>query len=186
MVANKRVLVGLGVVALLAGGLLIGTQHASVATAGPRNPAPAPLLAAPAAAIALVFVSGAVVHPGLYQLSPDARIADALAAAGGVTALADPGKLPDLAARIHDGRQVNVPFAKSGYTVAKTAKLDVNTASPDELAAVPGMPTGLAAAIVAYRDTWGPFQSLSDLRGSLGLDAATLRGISASIRVVAG
>src|SRR5580693_2856944 len=102
----------------------------------------------PAPPTVLVFVSGAVEHPGLYELSPDARVADALAAAGGITTLADPGHLPDMAERVHDGRQINVPFLKSGTTAAK---LDINSAAEDELDAVPGMPPGLGGEIVAYR-----------------------------------
>src|SRR6202023_1955979 len=80
----------------------------------------------PAPPTVLVFVSGAVSHPGLYELSPDARVADAIAAAGGVTPAADPGHLPNMAERVHDGRQINVPFIKSGTTAAK---LDINSAA---------------------------------------------------------
>jgi competence protein ComEA len=136
----------------------------------------------PAPPPVLVFVSGAVVNPGLYQLSPDARVADAVAAAGGATSLADPGRLPDLAARVHDGRQINIPFLKSSATTA--AKLDINVAAVDELDALPGMPPGLAAAIVQYRTEWGPFTSLSELRTALGVDAATVTGLGHYLRVV--
>jgi len=134
----------------------------------------------PAAPTVLVFVSGAVTHPGLYRLSPAARIADALAAAGGVTALADPGHLPDMAALVHDGRQVNVPFVKATSSVAK---LDLNTAAVDELAAIPGMPAGLADEIVQYRNDWGQFTSLSQLRTDLGVDAATVTALGKYLRV---
>jgi competence protein ComEA len=135
----------------------------------------------PAPPTVLVFVSGAVGHPGLYELSPDARVADALAAAGGVTTLADPGHLPDMAERVHDGRQINVPFLKSGTTAAK---LDINSAAEDELDAVPGMPPGLGGEIVAYRDEWGPFTSMSQLHADLGVDAATVTGLEHYLRVV--
>jgi competence protein ComEA len=128
----------------------------------------------------LVFVSGAVVHPGLYELSPDARVADAVAAAGGITTLADPGHIPDMAQRVNDGRQVNVPFVKSGTTAAK---LDVNTAAAADLDAVPGMPTGLGAEIVQYRVEWGPFTSMSQLHSDLGVDSATVAGLAHYLRV---
>ncbi|MBV8194303.1 MAG: helix-hairpin-helix domain-containing protein [Candidatus Dormibacteraeota bacterium] len=136
----------------------------------------------PAAATVLVFVSGAVAHPGLYQLSPDARVADAIAAAGGITSLANPGKLPDLAALVHDGRQINVPFLTG--TSNTVAKLDINTAAEDELDAVPGMPPGLAAQIIAYRNEWGPFTSISQLHSVLGVDSATVSGLGHYLRVV--
>ena len=166
----------LAVVALLVGW---------VATRPAAAPAPAPVgqaLDAPAPQNVLVFVSGAVAHPGMYQLSPDARVADAIAAAGGVTSLANPGKLPDLAARVHDGRQVNVPFASTSSS--STAKLDLNPAAEDELDAIPGMPPGLAAEIVQYRDEWGPFTAMSQLHSVLGVDSATVSGLGHYLRVV--
>jgi competence protein ComEA len=177
---HKRVV--LTAVALMGAAMAIGIS------AQPA-PAPAAAVAAPVdpgsgtSAAALVFVSGAVAHPGLYRLSPDARVADAIAAAGGLLPSADPGKMPNMAARVHDGRQINVPFVKGGSTGA-AAKLDVNTAAVDELAAVPGMPAGAAEAIVDYRTTWGPFASLSQLKTALGLDTATMQSISPYLRVV--
>ena len=128
-----------------------------------------------------MFVSGAVAHPGLYELSPAARVADAIAAAGGVTTLADPGHLPNMAQRVNDGRQINVPYMKSGTTAAR---LDINTAAQADLAAVPGMPPGLAAEIVQYRDEWGPFTSMSQLHADLGVDLATVTGLEHYLRVV--
>jgi competence protein ComEA len=135
----------------------------------------------PAPSTVLIFVSGAVEHPGLYELSPAARVADALAAAGGITTLADPGHLPNMAERVHDGRQINVPFLKTGTTAAK---LDINTAAQDELDGIPGMPVGLGAAIVAYRNQWGPFTSMSQLHADVGVDAATVAGLEHYLRVV--
>jgi competence protein ComEA len=135
----------------------------------------------PAPPTVLVFVSGAVAHPGLYELSPDARVADAIAAAGGVTTLADPGHLPNMAQRVNDGRQVNVPFMKAGTTAAK---LDINTAAEADLDAVPGMPPGLAGEIVQYRDECGPFTSMSQLHADLGVDSATVTGLEHYLRVV--
>ncbi|HYL70025.1 MAG TPA: helix-hairpin-helix domain-containing protein, partial [Candidatus Dormibacteraeota bacterium] len=121
-------------------------------------------------------------HPGLYQLSPDARVADAIAAAGGITSRADPGHLPNLASRVHDGRQVNVPFLKA--TSSAAAKLDINAAAQDELDAIPGMPPGLGAAIVQFRTEWGPFTSLSQLHSDLGVDSATVTGLRQYLRVI--
>jgi competence protein ComEA len=109
-------------------------------------------------------------------------LADAIAAAGGITSLANPGKLPNMAARVHDGRQINVPFVSGSSTT--TARLDINSAAEDELASVPGMPAGLAAEIVQYRQEWGPFTAMSQLRSDLGVDSATLSGLEKYIRVV--
>jgi competence protein ComEA len=176
---SRRALALAGAVVATAGLAGWGASHQAAAA----PPAPAvDNAAAPAQAQAvLVFVSGAVARPGLYQLSPDARVADAIAAAGGITSAADPGHLPDLASRVHDGRQVNVPFTKAG---SATAKLDVNSAAIDELNSVPGMPAGLAEAIVRYRDDWGGFTTLSELRSALGVDSATVTALGHSLKVV--
>lgn len=178
--------VALGLVlaaAAIAAGYLLIRPAASVST--PPVPVDQPLDPA-SVPEALVFVSGAVAHPGLYRLSAAARIADAIAAAGGFTADADSGKLPNLASRVHDGRQVNVPFLRSGRssTSSVSARLDLNSASVDELRAVPGMPAGLPEAIVEARSLWGQFHSVNDLRTLLDVDAATLTGLRPFLRVV--
>lgn len=171
--------------ALLGVGAWLGIQALSSAPSTSHDPVPVgePLDPAPASQ-ALVFVSGAVVHPGLYHLSPNARVADAIAAAGGFAPTADPGRLPDLAARIHDGRQINVPFLRStGGSSSRSQRLDINTATADELAAVPGMPLGLPEAIVEYRQLWGPFSSLSQLRTDLDVDPGTVAALGRYLRV---
>ncbi len=150
-----------------------------------RGPAPAPPPVAPQAAspvTVLVFVSGAVVHPGLLRLSADARIADVVSAAGGLVAGADPARLPNLAGRVHDGLQVVVPFATGPSQ--HVVRVDINAASMAELAAVPGMVPGLAQAIVLHRTRWGAYLSVSELRTDLELDAATYAAISPWLRAL--
>lgn len=183
-----RAVAGLGIV-LAAGGGVVG--WASLHPASDLSARPAALgdlsaLDPGAPALALVFVSGAVVHPGMYHLSPGARIADAIAAAGGLTADADPGRLPNLAARVHDGHQVNVPFRRTTASggASLSSRLDINAATLDELLAVPGMPLGLPQAIVDYRGRFGPFRSLTDLRLMLGVDGPTVTGLRPYLRVV--
>lgn len=150
--------------------------------------APVPLSAAldpPAPAELLVYVSGAVSRPGLYRLAAGARVADAVAAAGGVTADADVGRMPDLAARLHDGKQVNVPFRRSGGAGGSSTladRVDVNEAGIDELRTVPGMPVGLPEAIVQARELFGAFGTLAEVRTVLGLDAATWSAVRAHLR----
>jgi competence protein ComEA len=188
---RRRLLVATGLAAsllLLVAAGIVGWM--SLRPSARVDAAPLPIgepLDPPATADILVFVSGAVGHPGLYRLAPGARVADAIAAAGGMTPEADPGRLPDLAARIHDGKQVNVPFARtvgaSGVISAK--RLDVNTATVEQLRTVPGMPVGLPEAIVEAREMWGPFGSLTQLRTLLGLDTATLSALRPYLRVVA-
>src|SRR5437016_1960629 len=134
------------------------------------QPQAAALPAVPPPAGLLVHVSGAVVHPGLYRLQRGDRVYAAIAAAGGLAATADSARLPDLAGRLRDGEQVKVPFLKgTGAAATVTAKVDVNSATADELATVPGFTPALAQAVVAYRDQYGPLTSLTDLTTALGM-----------------
>jgi competence protein ComEA len=175
--------------AVLLGGTGTLLRAGAARPAATQGPAPVPAgdqLEAPVRAAALVFVSGAVEHPGLYRLSPTARVADAVAAAGGIGADADPGRLPNLAATVHDGRQVNVPFRRptaGGVAGTRGGRVDLNSATADELRALPGMPDGLPEAIVEARSLWGPFASVSDLRTLLGVDAATLASLRRQLGV---
>ena len=176
---------------LAAGGvILVGrlTHHAVAATARPA-PTELPL---PAVSDVLVFVSGAVVHPGLYRLAPQARVAQAITLAGGLTPDADPGRLPDLAQTVHDGRQVNVPFVAAPRSraggisafgrVPLAQRVDVNEATVAELAAVPTMPLGLPEAIVDARTTFGPFTSLAQMRQLLGLETSVFTAVRPWLR----
>lgn len=123
----------------------------------------------------VVYVSGEVAHPGMYRLPSGARVGDALAVAGGVLPDADPNRMPNVAAKLTDGKQVKVP--RRGASSSAAAKLDINTATEAELDLVPGMPPGLGHEIVAFRQQYGPFSGVTDLKTVLGLDAATLAAI---------
>src|SRR5262249_44026883 len=98
----------------------------------------------------LVEVSGAVAHPGLYNVAKGERVSAAIAAAGGLTKEADQGRLPNMAARLKDGAQVNVPsVVTAGRTTtgarsatrastSRSSALSLNLATADQLAAIPG------------------------------------------------
>jgi competence protein ComEA len=124
----------------------------------------------------LVYVSGAVASPGLYRLASGLRVGDAIAAAGGLLPDSDPDRLPNLAGRLTDGKQIKVPRLKAASSRA-TTKVDINSADLADLEAVPGMDPGLAQAIIDYRERYGPFASVSELKSALGLDPATLSAI---------
>jgi competence protein ComEA len=139
-------------------------RHSGASTASPRA--------------VMVYVSGAVVSPGLYRLPASLRIGDALAAAGGLLSDADPDRLPNLAGKLSDGKQVKVARLKAGTSRAgAVAKVDINSAEAATLAAVPGIDPALAQAIVDYRAGYGPFASVAELKTALGLDASTLGAI---------
>ena len=125
----------------------------------------------------VVDVAGAVRHPGLYRLEQGTRIADAVAMAGGATARADI-ELVNLAAPLADGEQVVVPRrgapAASGDTGSPTAPLDLNTASLEQLDALPGIGPSTAQKILDYRQAHGAFHSLADLDAVSGIGPSRL------------
>jgi competence protein ComEA len=173
--------------ALVLAGLIAA---AAVWVLWPREPAPAPAMSLGAQEIdiaqerwVIVYVSGAVAHPGLYRLQPTQRVSDAIVSAGGITANADTGCLPDLAAHLRDGKEYRVPALGQGCKSTRKAKLDLNTATRDQLLAVPGMDEGLADAIISYREGDGGFHRLAELKSALGVDATLYKQLQKFLAV---
>jgi len=109
----------------------------------------------------VVDVAGAVEAPGLVELGPGARVADALDAAGGASADAVLDGL-NLARHVNDGEQIVVP--REGEEEADSGGLvNLNRADAGELEALPGVGPVLAQRIVADREVNGPFASVEDL-----------------------
>ena len=130
----------------------------------------------------IVYLSGAVRSPGLYTLAATLRVSDAIVAAGGLTADADPNCLPNLAAHLKDAKQVAVPFV--GHCAkGKKAKLDLNLATRDQLLLIAGMDAALADAIIKYREDFGGFLALTELKSAMGLDATTYKQLAKSLTV---
>jgi competence protein ComEA len=127
----------------------------------------------------LVHVVGAVRRPGLYRLRDGARIADAVARAGGATRKADLA-LINLAAPLADGAQVVVPRrqpvgAAGGVTAGAAAgPVHLNTATLEQLDALPGVGPTTAQRIVDYRQENGAFSSVDELDAVPGIGPARL------------
>lgn len=180
------------------------------AATGPADPAATgPGAADPAGAPAgriVVHVVGAVVSPGVVVLDDGARVADAIAAAGGAASDADTEQL-NLARVLGDGEQVRVPHAgeqlvapdpgpsppggasgggaagASGGSTPGGGVVNINTASAAELEALPGIGPALAARIVEYRDGHGPFASVDDLTDVPGIGPAKLEALRSQATV---
>ncbi len=131
----------------------------------------------------VVDVAGAVRRPGLHALEPGTRIADAVAAAGGATAKADISAV-NLAAPLADGEQIVVPArgsgaagASSGATPSPTAPLDLNTASLEQLDALPGIGPTTAQKIVDYRQAHGSFHAVAELDAVPGIGQGRIEAL---------
>jgi competence protein ComEA len=131
-----------------------------------------------------VYVSGAVTQPGVYLISWDSRVQQAIAAAGGTTLYADLVRV-NLAERVHDEQQVYVPYqgevatpilptavpnmANTGLLALPGYKININTASASELEALPGIGPALAQRVVEYRQSNGPFRTPEDIKNVKGI-----------------
>lgn len=177
-------------------------------TASPR-PSAAPGAGQPSGPDRPVVVSvvGLVHAPGLITLAPGARIADALQAAGGAVDGADTIGL-NMARPLGDGEQIVVGLAPVagrrtalGSSVAAgpvpssktpgsgSAKpkpggvVDLNSATVEQLDALPGVGPVTAAAIVAWRQANGKFTSVDQLGDVDGIGPARLEKLRALVRV---
>jgi len=177
---------------ILTGGLAIWALRPQPAPIVAQPPPPTATLAAPTPAPMTVYVSGAVLAPGLYTLAGEARVADALAAAGGLSADADGDRL-NLAQRLADGSRLHVPKAGEAPLAAPEslpvvsaepgaapqrsvplrlsgAPVNLNSATLDELLALPGVGEKTAAAIMEAR----PFPSVEALDDVPGIGPAMM------------
>ena len=115
-----------------------------------------------------VHVTGAVNQPGVYQLKADARGIDAVNAARGLTGDAD-GDAVNLAAKLKDGQKLNIPTKSQTQQVqtagtASEAKVNLNTATKEQLMALPGIGEVLAQNIVDYREKNGAFSDPAEIK----------------------
>jgi competence protein ComEA len=111
-----------------------------------------------------VYVAGAVVRPGVYPMTDGDRWIDALEAAGGPTDDADLASV-DLARRARDEDTILVPWLGQA-AVAEASQgplVNINTASAEELEALPGIGEVRAGRIVQSRQEDGPFASTDEL-----------------------
>jgi competence protein ComEA len=170
---KRLLLFGAPLVLAIAGVAGAHAYRSSASAAAPpiqRQPANVNLDVPPPSGL-LVDVVGAVERPGLYRLPRGARVYDAIAAAGGISADADTTRLPNLAGRLKDGEQIKVPFTKtSSGTVA--VRTNLNTSTLEELESVPGFSEALAKECIDYRTNFGGFQSTRELVDILGMSEA--------------
>jgi competence protein ComEA len=151
---------------------------------GPAIPPPVRVVSPARGATAAklyVDVVGAVRRPGLYRLPRGSRVADALARAGGATAKAQL-ELVNLAARLADGEQVVVPRRGAAVALAPggagggapSGPVHLNSATLEQLDALPGIGPVTAQKILTYRQQHGAFGSFAELDAIPGIGPARL------------
>jgi competence protein ComEA len=183
--------------------VLIGAGLGLRSCASKSDPASAPLFSTPPASelaaststtveSIVVHAAGAVRAPGLYRMAKGSRVADVLEVAGGVADGADLNRV-NLAALVSDSERIFIPFigvpmpgptsgatgSQSGVGGAmdKSGPVNLNTATEDELDALPGIGPATSAAIVSHREKVGPFTSVDDLLDVRGIGTSKLESL---------
>jgi len=206
---GRRELVGLVLIgALIVGGAVfwyvrslpapirVEASSAPIRPAGggsavPSSPTPSP-------AVLVVYVTGWVVHPGVYDFSDGDRVIDAIDRAGGVRSGADLAGI-NLAARLADGMQITVgrrgqpgsagigsgagSAGSGGAGADRNAGVNINSATLDQLDSLPGIGPALAQRIVDYREQHGPFHSIEELMKVSGIGPKKFAQLQSRITV---
>ncbi len=157
----------------------------------------------------MIDVAGAVRRPGVYRLSADARVEDALERAGGPTRRADLSQV-NRAAKLEDGRQILVPLrparasagptgsgtadpaaagsgaappSSGGSTPAPGQPLNLNTATLEQLDTLDGVGPATAQKILDFRTEHGGFSSVEELDQIPGIGEKRLAAMRERVRV---
>lgn len=169
---------------------------AGVASPGALAPEPSPS-SEPVGVV--VHVVGQVGRPGVVRLPPGSRVADAVEAAGGVTRRRAADSV-NMARLVVDGEQIVVgasegetgttaaaapgaSAAEVGAGAATSGPLDINSASGEQLDALPGVGPVIAGRIVEWRTAHGRFSSVDELGEVSGIGEATLARLRPLVRV---
>ena len=144
--------------------------------------------------VAYVDIDGAVVSPGVYRLSVEDRISDAIEAAGGLSEDADVTSV-NRATKVIDGQKIHIPrtgeaqasdgvgasSTDTSSSDASTGLVNINTAGSSELETLPGVGPSTAQAIIDDRTQNGAFSSVDDLMRVSGIGEKKFEKIKGKI-----
>lgn len=137
-------------------------------------------------ALWVVYVTGAVKKPGVYEVAPGARVYEALNAAGGFAANADQEAV-NLAAKLDDGAHLRflrkgeaaqperaaqpaaAPAPSAAAAARQSAKININSATQAELESISGVGPKTAQSIIEYRRQNGNFSRVEDIMNVRGI-----------------
>ena len=145
-----------------------------------------------------VYICGEVINPGVYELSGDSRIYEAVDAAGGFTENAA-RECVNLASKVSDGMQITIynreeaaslqaDSASVGGNAGKSGTsgsglVNLNTATKEELMTLKGIGESKAEDIIRYREKSGGFKKIEDIMKISGIKENGFQKIKDSITV---
>lgn len=140
-----------------------------------------------------VYVCGAVAAPGVYEVSADSRIYEAVEQAGGMLDTAKTEAV-NLAEPLTDGQMIRIPFqgeetatqeeaATQNGSIRSDGKVNINTASAEELMTLKGIGQTRAEQIIAYREKHGAFASIEGIMEVDGIKQGTFDKLKDNITV---
>jgi len=161
-----------------------GAVHGTGAgSATPASPTPGPEL--------IVDVAGWVRHPGVYRFHQGDRVIDAIQAAGGPRPGADLAAINE-AAMLQDAQQILVTrhgaqggggSPGGGGSGSTGGKINLNTATLDQLETLPGIGEVIGQRIIDYRQQHGAFHSVEDLLNVSGIGPSHLADVKDLVTV---
>jgi competence protein ComEA len=129
----------------------------------------------------VVDVKGDVLTPGLVTLSAGARVADAIAAAGGVIPSADVTGI-NLAERLSDGQMIFIGNAQS-LELSSDPRINLNLATETDLDSLPGVGPVMAGRIIAWRESNQRFHSIEELQEVPGIGPKVFANLKPLVRI---
>jgi len=133
----------------------------------------------------VIDVKGAVFKEGVYEMKEGERVKDAVEKAGGFLPDAEIKKV-NLAQVVQDQMLLyipnkNEPVQEGAASSKKEGKVQINTASKEELEKITGIGSRKAESILKYREEHGPFQKIEDLLEIDGIGTKSLEKIKDQI-----
>ena len=121
-----------------------------------------------------VHITGEVMNTGLIELEAGSRIYDAIEKCGGTTDMADVSKV-NLAYILSDGEKIYIPSINDDEDVEyivnsdSSSKININTATAEQLETLNGIGEATAEAIISYREENGNFSTIEDIKNVSGI-----------------
>lgn len=143
-----------------------------------------------------VHIAGSVNNPGLYELPQGSRVSDAVTAAGGMSKDANTSSV-NLARQLTDGEQIIVSSTEDTQITSENGsspslnsaegatqgKININTASTEELMSLDGVGEATADKIIAYRQEHGSFSSIEEIKEVSGIGEKKFEAMKDAITV---